>query len=179
MSGPGKGRYTTYVPIQSERNKILWKLFNGKASGAGTIYGKETFDNKEAAAAAVATATAPVKNGVGGLLPSDGKQAGDIGMFSKDVDLSYGDAPNTEDVKWSSAGGPAIPYAPDVSSPGPGAAGQVRTDGKDKDQNPGLSVGDFKPGYVQGPNTVSPADTSPVVGKSVFTKDLDPGKSGI
>jgi hypothetical protein len=196
MSGPGKGRYTTYVPISSKRNSLLWKLFNGRApNDAGVFYGEETYKNDKAAEAVLARATAKVVNGVGGILPSDGKQAGDLGMFvdrdgaAGSVDLSYSGAPNTNDVKWDSAksnfsgspttnsGGPANAFVPDVSSPGPG-----KTLGIDKDVNPNISIADLKPAYVPGApdtGTVSPNATSSIIGSSPLGKDLKPGKSSI
>ena len=178
MSGPGKGRYTTYVDKASARNTLLWKLFNKKApNDAGVFYGgQEPSNNTTAAAAVVARATSNVTNGVGGLFPADGKQAGDPGMFPTGVDLTYGNSPNLSDVEWKKAGDPANSYVPDVSSPGPG-----RTLGIDKDVDPGLTPADFKPNYVAAApdtGTVSPSTTSPVVGSSPLTKDLEPGKSG-
>lgn len=184
MSGPGSGRYTTYVPVSSAKNTLLNKLFNEKAAnGKGIFYGttSNVVSNTDAAKEAVSKATAIVTSGVGGLLPSDGKQAGDLGMFPNGVDLTYQGTtlttvPNLNDVKWTKAGDPAIPYAPDVSSPGPG-----RTEGIDKDVNPDLKVSDFKQNYVPaapGTGTVSPSTTSEKV-SNVLGKDLTPGKSSI
>jgi hypothetical protein len=180
MSGPGKGRYTTYVGKASARNTLLWKLFNKKApNDAGVFYGgQEPSDNNAAAAAVTAVATAPVNGeGVGGLIPSNGQQVGDVGMFPTGVDLTYGKAPNLSDVKWNVAGDPANPYAPDISSPGPG-----RTQGIDKDVNPGLSVGDLKPNYVPaapGTGTVSPSTTSGNIGGGSIGQSLEKGKSSV
>lgn len=178
MSGPGKGRYTTYVPTSSPRNTLLWKLFNKKApNDSGVFYGgQEPSNNVAAAAAVVSRATSNVSNGVGGMFPTDGKQSGDPGMFPTGVDMSYGKAPNLADVEWKNPGDPANPYTPDISSPGPG-----RTLGIDKDVDPSLSASDFKPNYVPaapGTGTVSPNSTSSVVGVSPITKVLEPGKSG-
>ena len=180
MSGPGKGRYTTYVPVASARNTLLRKLFNNKApNGAGVLYGDpEQTDNAKAAEAAVARATAKVAGGVGGITPEDGLQAGDAGMFPTGVDLSWGNAPNLADVKWKNAGDPANAYVPDVSSPGPG-----KTQGVEKDADPGLTVTDFKgetyiPG-APGTGTASPNSTSTVVGTSPIGKDLTKGKSSV
>lgn len=191
MSGPGKGRYTTYVDKASSRNSLLWKLFNKKApNDAGVFYGgQEPSDNSAAAAAVAARATANVSNGVGGLNPANGQQAGDPGMFPNGVDLTYSGAPNINDVKWDSAktnfsglpttnnGGPANAFVPDVSSPGPG-----KTLGLDKDTNPNISVADLKPNYVPGApdtGTVSPSSTSSGLGASPIGKDLKPGKSSV
>lgn len=184
MSGPGKGRYTTYVPVSSPRNTLLWRLFNRKAPGdAGIIYnGQDPFDNRKAAEAALATATANVNSsGVGGLSPQDGNQAGDLSMFPTGVNLKYTGTsstpvPNLEDVKWNSPGDPANPYVPDLSSPGPG-----RTDGIEKDVDPQIEYKDVKPTYVPGGsnlNTVSPDASSPTVA-GVIGKTLVPGKSSV
>lgn len=170
MSGPGKGRYTTYVPISNDRNKLLWKLFNGKAGAAGNFYGSSNgpqTNNVNAAAAAVATASSY-------LLPTTGNQAGDLGMFPNGVDLSYGNAPNLNDVAWNRAGDPANSYVPDITSPGPG-----KTSGLEKDLNPNISATDVKPNYVPGQNTASPDATSDQVGVSPLVRDLIPGKSSV
>jgi len=184
MSGPGKGRYTMYVDKASARNTLLWKLFNKKApNDAGAFYGgQEPSSNSAAAAAAVARATSNVSNGVGGLLPADGKQAGDSSIFPEGVNLNYQgtstvSVPNLNDVEWKNPGDPSNAYVPDVSSPGPG-----RAQGIDKDVDPGLSPADFKPNYVPaapGTGTTSPHTTSGVVGSSPLTKTLEPGKSGV
>ena len=180
MSGPGKGRYTTYVPTSSTRNTLLWKLFNKKApNDAGVFYGgQEPSNNVAAAAAAVARATADVTNGVGGLTPANGQQVGDAGMFPNGVDLSFGNAPNLSDVKWRNAGDPANSFAPDVSSPGPG-----KTSGLDKSENPELSIKDFKgETYVPGApdtGTTSPSTTSEKLGTAPIGKDLEKGKSSV
>jgi len=191
MSGPGKGRYTTYVGKASPRNTLLWKLFNKKApNDAGVFYGgQEPSDNTAAAAAAVSRATANVTNGIGGLTPSNGQQAGDPQMFPNGVDLTYSSAPNLADVKWDSAktnfsglpttnsGGPANSYVPDISSPGPG-----KTSGVEKDTNPNISASEIKPNYVPGApetGTVSPNTTSSGLGTTPIGKDLTPGKSSV
>lgn len=180
MSSPGSGRYTVYVPIASPRNERLAKLFNERAGDKATIYGAAyQTDQAAAAKAVVKTATAPVKDGVGGLFPSDGHQEGDKQMFPEGVAFGFGDAPDVEnDVKWGKAGGPANPYTPDITSPGPG-----KTDGVDKDVDPELSIKDIKgPAYVPGApgtGTVSPADTSSVFGAGPLGKNLVMGQSSI
>lgn len=181
MSGPGSGRYTTYVPVASNRNTMLRNLFNARASNeAGTFYGKvDETDNIKAAAAAVVTAVAPVAaTGIGGVIPSAGLQAGDPGMFPTGVDLSFGNSPNLTEVVWGSAGGPANPYTPDLSSPGPG-----KTLGVEKDSDPKITVADVKgekyvPG-APGTGTTSPNTTSPVVGSTPIGKSLQMGKSSV
>ena len=180
MSSPGSGRYTTYVPVASARNTLLNRLFNAKApNDRGAFYGKvDETDNSKAAAAAVARATANVVNGVGGIIPADGQQAGDPGMFPTGVKLGYENAPDLTEVKWKSAGDPAIPYAPDVSSPGPG-----RTLGTDKDVDPKLTIADLKnETYVPGApdtGTASPSTTSITLGSPSIGRPLVKGKSSI
>ena len=182
MPAPGKGRYTTYVPIGTPRNALLNKLFNEKAGDAATLYGdKYQTDNLKAAAAASARATAPVVNGVGGLIPSDGLQRGDLGMFPDGVRLGYGDAPDLTKVEVSSdakPGNPANPYMPNIASPGPGkfkhevgspisvedlAAAEGSTGGPNH-------LAGYTPG-APGTSTTSPSSTSPTVGVSPFAKD--------
>ena len=182
MIGPGKGRYTTYVDKASSRNSLLWKLFNKKApNDAGVIYGgQEPSSNVTAAAAIVARATAPVVNGVGGVLPSSGNQAGDPGLFPNGVDLTFNNSPDLKDVKWSRPGDPANSFVPDTSSPGPG-----RTSGIDKDEDPKIGLRDIKLNYdvenppASGEGTVSPSATSQKIGSSPIGKDLTQGKSSV
>lgn len=185
MSGPGKGRYTTYVPVSSDRNTRLWKLFNKNApEDAGVFYGgQEPSNNDTAAAAAVARATAPVVKGVGGLFPSSGNQAGDQQMFPNGVNLKFNDAPNLRDVKWMRPGDPANSFVPDISSPGP-----KKTLGTDKNVNPKIKTTDIKENYAYdntntppaGEGTASPSDTSTVIGNSSpIGVNLISGKSSI
>jgi hypothetical protein len=174
MSGPGSGRYTTYVPVASPRNKLLRELFNKKAQNeSGVFYGKlDQTDNADAASAAVTRATAPVVNGVGGVIPSDGIQAGDPSMFPNGVNLSYGGAPDLTEVKWTAPGGPAVPYA-------------GRTKGVEKDVDPKLTIADFKgETYVPAApdtGTVSPSTTSGPggLGAPPIGKPLVKGKSSV
>jgi hypothetical protein len=182
----GQGKYTTYVPVSSTRNTLLRKLFNAKASnGAGVFYGKlDQADNGDAAKAAVASATAPVVNGIGGLLPKGGNQSGDPQMFPTGVSLSYGNAPDVSAVAWKNPGDPANPYVPDITSPGPG-----KTDPLDKDADPSISYSDLKPNYkpgtdadsttkrIEGTGTTSPSVTSPSVASPIG--DLTMGKSSV
>lgn len=185
MSGPGKGRYTTYVPVSNDRNKLLWKLFNGKAGTRGQIYGTEeqSSDNSKAASVVLARATAPVNaEGVGGLLPSNGVQVGDPAIFSANggkVNLNFSGAPDTTKVSWKNPGDPANAYVPDITSPGPGAPGEVRTEGVQKDVNPKLDIDDIKDKFVAGAGTRSPTETSTNVGLGPLGKDLTQGSSTI
>lgn len=187
MSAPGKGRYTTYVPAATTTNagsrySLLWKLFNQKAnalrSGIASFYGESVnpqTDNAKAAESTVKRA----RNNQTGLLPESGIQNGDLGMFPSGVDLSYKNSPNLDDVKWSNPGDPANAYFPDITSPGPGAAGVVRAEGSNKDANPEISPVDVKPNYrpgAEGSGTRSPDDerVSNSLGQS-----LTPGKSSV
>jgi len=197
MSGPGKGRYTTYVGTSSSRNSLLWRLFNGRAGNRGQIYGNEaqSSNNTDAASVVVARATANVDGtGVGGISPANGQQSGDAQMFPSGVNLKYtgtsaNPVPNLAEVEWDSAksnfsglpttnsGGPANAYVPDLTSPGPG-----RTLGTDKDVDPGISAAELKPNYVPGApetGTVSPNVTSPSIGGGAIGKDLKKGKSSV
>jgi hypothetical protein len=187
MSAPGKGRYTTYVPAATTTNagsrySLLWRLFNQKAnalrSGIASFYGESVnpqTDNAKAAEATVKRA----KDNQTGLLPESGIQSGDLGMFPSGVDLTYKNSPNLEDVSWASPGDPANSYVPDVTSPGPGAAGVVRVDGLDKDANPSITPGDIKSTYrpgEEGSGTRSPSDER--VNNSLGDA-LTPGKSSV
>lgn len=182
MAAPGSGRYTKFVPVASPRNELLARLFNARAdNGRGEIYGKAyQTDPVAAAKAAVATAAAKVNGqGVGGLIPSDGIQAGDIDMFPNGVKFDYGGAPDFKDVKWNVAGDPANPFTPDLSSPGPG-----KTEGTQKDIDPNITIEDVKgakyvPG-APGTGTVSPVTTSVKLGSPTaigLDQSLTMGKS--
>lgn len=158
---PGTGKYTNYAASLTDAHTLLNKLFHSsdavEVPPTQDLVGKET----EARAAIIALATAKVDaTGVGGLVPSDGIQAGDPGMFPDGVDLSFNGAvglappnspPDVSTVKWTNPGDPATPYFPDLSSPGPG-----RTEGTDKDVDPKLAVSDVKPTY---PNPGTTEDT--------------------
>jgi hypothetical protein len=147
MSGTGK--YTVYAPPASDKNTLLNKLFHSADSVQKPIVqdlvGKET-DARDAIVALGKTHLAPAH------------QAGDLGYFPSGVDLNFAGAPKTEDVKWALAGDPANPYAPDITSPGPG-----KTDGTDKASDPQIKTTDLKPNYVPqapGTGTKSPAATN-------------------
>ena len=154
-------RYTVFSPPASAKNTLLKKLFASNADQASLPPqmvmdpGKET----ETLAAIRTLATAPVVNGVGGLLPADGIQQGDPAMFPTGVDITFAgrtlDSPNgppdVQNVKWTNPGDPANPYVPDISSPGPG-----KTDGVDKSVDPQITPEDIKPTYIVGqPNSAT------------------------
>lgn len=134
------GKYTTYVGgAATAAHTLLSKLFPASPFAAPLSNGDEV----KAQQLVAAVATAPVVKGVGGLRPSDGQQAGDLGMFPQGVDISFGGAhlappnspPDVSIVAWKNPGDPANPYAPDITSPGPGL-----TDGKDKNVDPHLDA---------------------------------------
>lgn len=183
----GKGKYTTYAPAANAKNTLLKKLF-GLNTPPAQLPPQMTFDpGKEAdvLAAVLANATAPVVQGVGGLDPSTGIQAGDLGMFPKGVDMSFAgsllDPPNSPpdltQVKWVNPGDPANSYIPDITSPGAG-----KTEGKDKMVDPGIKGVDIKPAYLPGqPNssTRNPTDTGTTLVKAdVLGTNPPKGDSG-
>lgn len=161
MGRPGSGRYTTYLPVTTAKTTRLQKLFPG---GFSELYEGET---SNAAAAVKASARAVgVLNGVG-----------DPDLFGAGVDLKYGAAPDTTDVEWKNPGDPATAYFPDLSSPGPG-----KTDGVDKDANPGIEITDVKPNFDvanPSPNTTSPDATSNRLGTNSIGDDLELGMSSV
>jgi hypothetical protein len=164
MGKPGSGRYTTYIPVKSDRNDRLKKLFRN----SNDIYaGAE--NNSTAAEAAVDTAKSVLT----------GK--GDQDLFGNGVDLGYGvnngTTPDTTTVKWEKAGDPANPYVPDLSSPGPG-----KTEGTEKDENPKIAIEDVKPNFdAKNPsvNTASPTATAARLGTTSLGENLEPGKSSV
>ena len=163
MGTPGSGRYTIYIPPNNARTQRLFKLFK---FGAPDIYNGST-TNVDAAKFTAETA----KKLFDGVVP------GDVEMFGQGVSLSYGEAPNTADVKWKSAGDPANPYAPDLTSPGPG-----KTEGSEKDVNPEISAQDIKPNFdPDNPtlNTTSPSSTSSRLGTLSLGENLEYGKSSV
>lgn len=161
MGTPGSGRYTIYLPVNSEKTERMSKLFKG---GMGELYDGAK-SNADAASAAVKIAKSVL----------DGK--GDQEMFGNGVSLTYGESPDTTEVKWSKAGDPANPYTPDLSSPGPG-----RTDGVEKDSDPQLNATDVKPNFDSSNptvNTTSPSATSPRLGSISLGQNLEIGKSSV
>lgn len=128
------GKYTTYVGgVATDAHKLISKLFPAGPFAKEVTAG----DEKAAQKIVTAIATAPVVNGVGGLKPSDGVQAGDLGMFPTGVRLGWGDSPDIPNFKWKNPGDPGDAYIPDITSPGPG-----KTEGRDKAQDPGVTSTD-------------------------------------
>lgn len=139
MSG-GTGRYTQYAAPASAKNDLLNKLYKStdpvNAPPTQDLVGKET-DARLLLVSMGNTFLTPVHT------------SGDPGHFPSGVDLNFAGAPDVPAVKWTNPGDPANPYAPDISSPGPG-----HTEGTDKATDPQVSIADLKPNYVQGgPNT--------------------------
>lgn len=142
----GQGKYTTYAPPASDKNTLLNKLFHSSDATEKPVVQDLVGKEEDARAAILAIAKT-------NLQPAH--QAGDLGYFPSGVDLDFSGAPKTEDVKWVNAGDPANPYAPDISSPGPG-----KTAGADKASDPQIKTTDLKPTYVPGApgtGTKSPA----------------------
>lgn len=138
------GRYTTYAGgVASDAHKLLAKLFPADANypTMQALQGAVPAGNEAAAQVVIQkNATANVDAaGVGGLRPANGVQQGDLGMFPTGVLSGYGGSPDVTTVKWINAGDPANPYAPDITSPGPG-----KTDGKDKNVDPMISIADLQ-----------------------------------
>jgi len=157
------GKYTTYVGgVATDSHKLLSKLYPAGPFAAQVTSG----DEKAAQQVVIALATANVdSNGVGGLQPANGLQAGDPGMFPTGVRLGFGDAPDVTQVSWKNPGDPANPYVPDITSPGPG-----KTDGKDKSVDPQLSVQDMRAIATTedpaGQNLRNPSNDGPAIYKS-------------
>jgi hypothetical protein len=159
-------KYTTFSPPASAKNALLNRLFASHAN-PDQLPPQLTIDpgkEIECAAAVRAIATAPIVNGIGGLLPNDGIQQGNSLIFPNGVDYTFAgrslddptQTPDISQVSWKVAGDPANPYIPDLSSPGPG-----KTAGTDKDVDPQISTQDVKPNYIPGqPNS---ATRNPVV----------------
>jgi len=161
MGTPGSGRYTKYIPVKSDRNKLLYKLFK---FGATNIYGSD--NNADAAVNTSKLALELFNEGIG-----------DADMFPGGVKFGYGEAPDTTVVGWKNPGDPSNPYVPDITSPGPG-----KTEGRDKDSDPALKTTDLKPNFdPKNPtvNTTSPDTTSPRLGTMSFGENLTPGKSSV
>lgn len=150
------GKYTTYVGgSATDAHKLLSKLYPASPFAVPLTAGDEA-----AAQAIVQTiAVAKVVKGVGGIQPSDGVQAGDLGMFPNGVKLGFGDSPDVTQVKWVNPGDPASPYIPDVTSPGPG-----KTQGRDKVVDPTSTV----------PGIIAESTTDDVVGQNL----RDPSNDG-
>jgi hypothetical protein len=161
MGTPGSGRYTTYLPVVSEKIERLSKLFKGGL--------KDLYDGAKSNADAAKAAVEAYKQ------VRDGK--GDREIFGTGVSLEYADSPDTTEVKWKAAGDPANPYMPDITSPGPG-----NTEGTQKDSDPKIETVDIKPNFdPENPsvNTTSPSATSGRLGSVSLGEELIKGKSSV
>lgn len=174
-------KYTTYVGGKaSDSHKLLSKLFPA-SSEYPTMQKLQEYlakgDEAEAFKLIAKNATANVDaQGVGGLIPLDGKQQGDLGMFPTGVQFNFGNAPDVPTVKWTNAGDPANPYMPDITSPGPG-----KTAGKDKATDPQLDVNSVERTDTDpaGENLRNPKkDSAAVYANTGIGKDFELGKSG-
>lgn len=129
------GKYTTYVGgVATDAHKLLAKLYPDSPFAVPLTAGDEVAAQNLVKATATANVNA---QGVGGLLPANGVQQGDLGMFPNGVPLGFGASPDVTAVAWTNPGDPSNPYFPDITSPGPG-----KTDGKDKATNPNLATTD-------------------------------------
>jgi hypothetical protein len=174
-------KYTTYVGGKAtDAHKLLAKLFPASAeypTMKALQDALQSGDELKAYAVIVKNATAVVDaQGVGGLIPVDGVQKGDPGMFPTAVKFGFGDAPDVSKVKWANPGDPANPYFPDITSPGPG-----KTDGKDKSVDPKLAIDDVPHTTIDtaGDDVRNPAaDSKKVYDNTGIGKDFTLGKSG-
>jgi len=174
MSGTGK--YTQYAAPMGDKYVVLKKLFGTHAPPSSLPHQMQIDPGKETNVRDAIIADAKLQ-----FTPSH--QSGDLGHFPKGVDMDFSGAslpagpPKLEDVKWMLAGDPANPYAPDISSPGPG-----KTEGTDKSSDPNIKSSDLKPNYVPGApgtGTKSPTTTSPkIVAANELGKSTKLGDSG-
>lgn len=158
----GQGKYTKYAPPASDKNVRLAKLFAGNSKEENPLAG---LVGKEDDARLTTVARAKAY-----LTPKH--QAGDVGLFPNGVNLDFtGDTqspPNFEDVKWQKAGDPALPYAPDVRSPGPGVTSAEVSEilqSKPTDTVADVVGDGYVPG-APGTSTKSPAQTTPAIARS-------------
>jgi len=180
MSGTGK--YTTYGTPAGDKYAFLKKLFGVNVpagDGVGTAAPQVALDpGKE-----TETKSAVVDLAKKYMQPAH--QTGDLGYFPTGVDMEFQGTPDVTKVAWGTAttpggspfGGPANPYAPDISSPGPG-----KTDGSDKNKDPKIAIADLKPNYAPGApgtGTKSPvASAAKIVAASLLGVTAKNGDSG-
>lgn len=166
MAGPGSGRYTNYIPLDTKsaaayQNRLA--LFNNKAPTLGDFQ------------------TDLVKNAA--KILEAGK--GDAQMFPAGVDMAYGTSPDLGDVKAGVPGGPGNAFVPDISSPG-AVEGSVNVDPKTKTGG-NINIADIKPNYTvssglgsqdsQNLGSQSPHTTASGIGGSPIGADLIMGVS--
>lgn len=174
MSGPGKGRYTNYVPVGGESAAAYarrYALFNAKAAGdKGAFFGVSSGWKKY-----VEDSAAYLEEGVG-----------DSQLFPTPVKMDFSNAPSLADTSVSNSGDPGNQYVPDVSSPGASDSG-VNVDPKTKTGNGSIAITTVKPDYIVPTGVVgqnsnglggqSPSNTSKSIGTSPIGADLIKGKS--
>jgi hypothetical protein len=160
---PGQGKYTVYAPESNAKNTLLGKLF--PASPMSEFVGKENEYRAQVTA-------------IGNQYLTPAVAVGDK-YFGTGVDLNYALSPDVlagAEGMWKAAGDPATSFFPDVSSPGPG-----RTEGVDKNSDPGIKSSDVKPSYVAGGPTTgtrSPAEYAKKIGALVLgSGTTKPGSS--
>jgi hypothetical protein len=160
------GKYTTYVGgVATDAHKLLSKLFPAssdyptmQALQAALTAGKEVDAQNVVKANAIANVDA---SGVGGLLPANGIQQGDMGMFPTGVRLGYGDSPVIPSVAWSKAGDPASPYIPDIRSPDPSTGQPLNSAPADVDVAQTQAMGTKED--PSGQDLIDPSNASPKV----------------
>lgn len=187
-TGPGKGRYTTYVPPKSQRRTFFEKLFKGDGSKWEAVVGDsgETppfvgLDQAEAAMQASKAGNEILRGtATGGIVDGDQNffpQGVDMKFTGATAEIQAPDFAKGDDDAWKNPGDPANSYVPDITSPGPG-----KTEGSDKDVDPKISASDLKPAYVPGgPNTgtKNPSTTSgKLYDAQKLGGDFKKGKSG-
>jgi len=168
MSGPGKGRYTNYTPLDVKskaRYDARYSLFNAKSSNDS---GKFPVNADTLAANAKALLSAGT---------------GDAQMFPQGVQMNYSGAQafNTENKR---AGDPSNAYVPDISSPGATGtdAVNVAPHGPEKIDATIMKPNHSAPTAKVGQNannlgTQSPVVTSTAIGSIPIGTDLTIGKS--
>lgn len=167
----GQGKYTKYTGEASPKNALLGRLFKGSADQTNPyadLVGKEEDARQQTVARAKALLTPRVQQGDPAIFPQG------VNMYYEGVENGIS-SPELSEVKWRQAGDPANPFAPDISSPGPG-----NTDPLTKDVDPKISIEDIKgQGYTPGApgtGTKSPAKTSSTIKENAKLGNVAPVK---
>lgn len=194
MSGPGKGRYTDYITVQSSRNNRLRRSFNSNpmANEKGEIYGVDQSNQSDNSKIAKF-----VSDKYNARIPEDYgyKQ---IKFYSQGENSSFVyfalSAPDTSKLSSDIEGPPSNPYIPDLNSPGANAGtGEITSTpyvNFNKQFNPAIDSidpKDYKPYFINiSPSsadnkdelgTLSPVVSSEVVGLSSVGANLTFGSS--
>jgi len=153
---PGLGKYNKYASPLTRNNIMLNKLFRGNEAIQSPIQDLVGQEND----ARLQT----IERAKEFLTPT--WQQGDLGYFPNGVNLDYSGEPNgisapkLGGVTWKKAGDPALQFAPDLRSPGPGSVSAESAD--NLQTNPEISISDIKgPGYIPGApktSTIQPGD---------------------